>query len=97
MSGFWAVPRMNGFAGLRARARCSSTNSRGMNSRNWSSLSLVMVLSSWEVRNPSKKCTNGRRLSRVARWAMAAMSCASWTEAELSRHTPVWRTAITSW
>ena len=56
-----------------------------------------MVFSSWEVRKPSKKWTNGRRVRSVAWCAIAAMSWASWTDAELSRHTPVWRTAITSW
>ena len=55
-----------------------------------------MVVTSWEVRNPSKKCRNGTRLRIVAACAMSAKSCASWTEAEDSRAKPVWRTAMTS-
>ena len=97
MSGFWAVPRMNGLAGLSARARCSITSSRGMNRLSSSSVSLVRVLSSCEVRKPSKKCTIGSRVRSVAECATAAMSWASCTEAELSRQTPVCRTAMTSW
>jgi hypothetical protein len=55
-----------------------------------------MVFSSWEVRKPSKKCTNGTRDSSVAACATRARSCASWTEEEASSANPVWRTAITS-
>ena len=38
----------------------------------------------------------GTRDSRVAAWATAAMSCASWTEFEASMAKPVWRQAMTS-
>lgn len=55
-----------------------------------------MVLSSCEVRKPSKKWTNGTRVRRVAACATSARSCASCTEAEASNANPVWRTAITS-
>ena len=39
---------------------------------------------SCEVRNPSKKWRNGMRERIDARCAIAAKSCASWTEAEAS-------------
>ena len=55
-----------------------------------------MVLTSWLVRKPSKKCTNGTRVRNVEACATAAMSWASCTEAEASMPQPVWRTAITS-
>ena len=55
-----------------------------------------MVFSSCEVRNPSKKCTNGIRVASVAAWAASARSCASWTDVEASSANPVCRTAITS-
>ena len=51
---------------------------------------------SCEVRKPSKKCRNGTRASSVAACAIAARSCASWTEPEASIAKPVWRQAITS-
>jgi hypothetical protein len=54
------------------------------------------VFSSCEVRNPSKKCTNGTRVASVAACATSARSCASWTDAEASSANPVCRTAITS-
>ena len=54
------------------------------------------MFSSCEVRNPSKKCTNGTRVWSVAACATSARSWASWTEAEASSAKPVWRTAITS-
>ncbi len=54
------------------------------------------MLSSWEVRNPSKKCTNGTRVRSVAACATSARSCASCTDAAASKAKPVWRTAITS-
>ena len=54
------------------------------------------MFSSCEVRNPSKKCTNGTRVRSVAACATSAMSCASCTDADASRAKPVWRTAITS-
>ena len=54
------------------------------------------MLSSCEVRKPSKKCTNGTRVRNVAAWATRARSWASCTEADDSRANPVWRTAMTS-
>ena len=54
------------------------------------------MFSSCEVRNPSKKCTNGTRVASVAACATSARSCASWTDAEASIAKPVWRTAMTS-
>ena len=54
------------------------------------------MFTSWLVRNPSKKCTNGTRVRSVAAWATRAKSCASWTlEAEIMAQ-PVIRAAITS-
>ena len=57
---------------------------------------MVSLLTSCEVRKPSKKCRNGTRLSSVAICAIRAMSWASWTEAEASSAKPVERMAITS-
>ncbi len=54
------------------------------------------MFSSCEVRNPSKKCTNGTRVESVTACATSARSCASWTDAEASSAKPVCRTAITS-
>ena len=54
------------------------------------------MFSSCEVRNPSKKCTNGTRVASVAACATSARSCASCTDAEASCANPVCRTAITS-
>ena len=54
------------------------------------------MFSSWEVRKPSKKCTNGTRVASEAACATRARSCASWTHDEASRAKPVCRTAITS-
>ncbi len=54
------------------------------------------MFSSCDVRNPSKKCTNGTRVWSVAACATSARSWASCTEAEASSAKPVWRTAITS-
>ena len=51
---------------------------------------------SWEVRKPSKTCRNGKRLSRLARVAIAAKSPASCTEAAQRMAQPVPRQAITS-
>ncbi len=55
-----------------------------------------MRLSSWEVRNPSKKCRNGTRVRRLAACATAARSCASCTELDASIAKPVVRAAMTS-
>ena len=51
---------------------------------------------SWEVRNPSKKCTNGTLERRVAAWATRAKSWASCTEDAASIAQPVERIAMTS-
>ena len=96
MSGFCAVPRMNGRSGDRDRARCARTSSSEISARTSSSSSISIVWSSCEVRKPSKKCTNGTRVSSVAAWATSARSWASWTDAAESSAKPVWRTAITS-
>ena len=55
-----------------------------------------MVFSSWLVRKPSKKCTNGTRVRRVAACATRAKSCASCTLEAHSIAQPVVRAAITS-
>lgn len=54
------------------------------------------LLTSWEVRKPSKKWRKGSREERVAAWATRARSWASCTEAEHSIAQPVVRAAITS-
>ena len=54
------------------------------------------MFSSCEVRNPSKKCTNGTLVASVAACATTARSWASWTDAAASNAKPVCRTAITS-
>ena len=51
---------------------------------------------SWLVRNPSKKCTNGTRVRRVAAWATSEKSWASCTEPADSSAQPVVRACITS-
>jgi hypothetical protein len=61
-----------------------------------SSLSISILLTSAEVRKPSKKCRKGMRDSKVEAWAIRAKSCASCTEQEASRAKPVERVAITS-
>ena len=73
---------MNGRSGDSARPRCAQTNSSGTSARRSSSESVSIVLSSWEVRKPSKKCTNGTRVASVAACATSARSCASCTEAD---------------
>ena len=55
-----------------------------------------ILLTSWEVRKPSKKWTKGTRPARVAAWAMRAKSMTSCTEAEQSMAKPVVRQAMTS-
>ena len=69
----------------------------GTYSSSWASVSSSTEFSSWLVRKPSKKCTNGTRERSVASWAIAAVSWASCTLEELSIAKPVCRTAITSW
>ena len=87
---------MNGRSGDSARPRCARTSSSGTSARTSSSESSSIVFSSCEVRNPSKKCTNGTRVRSVAACATSARSWASCTDAEASSAKPVWRTAITS-
>jgi hypothetical protein len=60
------------------------------------SVSSTILDTSCEVRNPSKKCRNGKRDSSEAAWAMAALSIVSCTEPEASSANPVARAAITS-
>ena len=55
-----------------------------------------ILLTSCDVRNPSKKCTNGMRDANVALCATSARSCASCTELEQSIAQPVIRAAMTS-
>jgi len=61
-----------------------------------SSVSSSILATSWEVRNPSKKWMNGILDRRVAAWATAARSWASWTDPEQSRAQPVCRTDMMS-
>ena len=95
-SGFCAVPRSTGRSGLSARCRWAETSSSRSRKRRSSSLKSSILRTSDEVRKPSKKCRNGTRASSVAACAIAAKSCASWTEPEHSIANPVWRHAITS-
>ena len=53
---------MNGRSGESARPRCARTSSSGTSARRSSSESSSIVFSSCEVRNPSKKWTNGTRV-----------------------------------
>ena len=55
------------------------------------------VITSCEVRKPSKKWRNGTRARSVAACAISAMSCASCTLADARSAQLVCRTAITSW
>ena len=72
------------------------TNSSLIILRMTSSSTSSIFDTSCEVRNPSKKCRNGIRLSSVAAWAISAKSIASCTLAELSMANPVVRASITS-
>ena len=96
MSGFWAVPRMNGRSGESALPRWACTSSSETSARRSSSESGSIVFSSCEVRKPSKKWMNGTRDRSVAACATTARSCASCTESEASSAKPVPRAAITS-
>ena len=87
---------MNGRSGDSPRPRCARISASGTSARRSSSVSISIVFSSCEVRNPSKKCTNGTRVASVAACATSARSWASWTDAEASSAKPVCRTAITS-
>ncbi len=67
-----------------------------MSSRMCASGMSVILFSSCDVRNPSKKNINGTLDSRVAACATSAKSCASWTDAAASIPKPVMRALITS-
>jgi hypothetical protein len=95
-SGFWAEPRSTGRSGVSPRSRCSWIFAASTSCSRSSGASCSILATSCEVRKPSKKCRNGTRASSVAAWAIAAMSCASWTEAEHSMAQPVVRAAMTS-
>ncbi len=75
---------MNARSGDSERLRCARTRSSGTSARRSSSERISTVFNSCEVRNPSKKCTNGTRVASVAACATNARSWASWTEAEAS-------------
>src|SRR5579875_1484098 len=87
---------MKGCSGLSARARCARTRSSRIMLRISSSESKYRVLSSCDVRKPSKKCRKGTRDFSVAAWAISAESWASCTEPDASMAKPALRTAITS-
>jgi hypothetical protein len=95
-SGFCELPRSTGCSGDKARWRWAAISSGGSIFRNISSSTVAIFATSCEVRKPSKKCSTGKRPASVAAEAMAAMSCASWTEFEASSAKPVPRVAITS-
>jgi hypothetical protein len=67
-----------------------------MSARMSSSFNISILLTSWEVRKPSKKCRKGIRDSRAAACAIRAKSIASCTEFEQSIANPVMRQDITS-
>ena len=96
VSGFSAVPRTTGASGVSPRARWASTSASRTSARSTSWGSSSMVLTSWLVRNPSKKCRNGTRLRRLAAWAISAKSWASCTDEAHSIAQPVIRALITS-
>ncbi len=95
-SGFWAVPRMTGVSEVRPRRRKASRSSSRIRARRSSGSRVAILLTSWLVRKPSKKCRNGTRDRSVAAWATAAKSCASWTELAASIAHPVARACMTS-
>ena len=96
VSGFSATPRITGASGVRPRDRWASTSASRTSARSTSGLNRSIVFSSWLVRKPSKKWTNGTRVRRVAAWATSAKSCASCTEEAESIAQPVIRALITS-
>ncbi len=88
---------MTGRSGDEARARGGRrTRSSSIMARMSSAVSCSTLATSCEVRKPSKKWRKGRRDSRVAAWAISAMSMTSCTELEESMPKPVERAAITS-
>ncbi|CSB01857.1 Uncharacterised protein [Vibrio cholerae] len=90
------APRRVGRSGVKARARKSTNAGMGSSADNASSESGSIWVMACEVRNPSKKCTNGKRHCKALKVAMAARSCASCALLAQSIATPVWRMAITS-
>ena len=96
-SGFCAVPRTTGASGVNPRARNSTTSVSRTIDRMSSFVSRAIFDTSWLVRNPSKKWTNGTRERKVAAWATKAKSWASCTLVEHSCAQPVERACITSW
>ncbi len=95
-SGFWALPRRIGRSGLSARSRWALTSWSGIMARRSSGVSCSILLTSWEVRKPSKKWRNGTRASSVAAWEIRAKSWTSCTVFEQSIAQPVARAAMTS-
>ncbi len=87
---------MNVRSGFKARARWAATPAGSTIARIASSGIKVILLTSCEVRKPSKKCRKGTRARSVAAWQISAMSWASCTEREAIRAKPVARVAITS-
>ena len=97
MSGFWAVPRVTGCSGFRARARKAFKASRSSSDVSEASSMSSIFWISCEVRKPSKKCRNGTRAFRATRCATPARSITSCTDDVASMAKPVWRVAMTSW
>ena len=87
---------MTGWSGLSARSRWARTSSSSIRARTVSWARRSILLTSWEVRKPSKKWTKGTRPRKVAAWVMRAKSITSCTEAEQSMAKPVARQAMTS-
>ena len=96
MSGLWAVPRMTGRSGVSPRARWARTRSSSIAARICSSGIRLILFSSCDVRNPSKKNSTGTRDSSVATCATSARSCASCTDDAASIAKPTMRALITS-
>src|ERR1035441_6070981 len=87
---------MKGRSGERARERWAKTSFSSIMARMSSAESCSTLATSCKVRKPSKKCMKGRRASRVAAWAISAISMTSCTELEESMPKPVERALITS-
>ena len=95
-SGFCAVPRTLGRFGVRLRNRCASRSSSEIKSISVESGITAIFDTSWDVRKPSKKWRIGTWARSVAACEIAAMSCASWTDADASIANAVCRAPITS-
>ena len=95
-SGFCAVPRTTGASELSPRDRKARRSSSRISARRSSASRTAILLTSWLVRKPSKKWRNGTRLRSVAACAIAAKSCASWTDPAPSIAQPVARACMTS-